>query len=97
MALEHAVLRALDGAPAHGLVVIERVNTAEGRKALHQGNAYPLLRQLERDGFLSCDQVPGPPERGGRPRFVYTVTGAGRDRLREPEQLPAGELGLAPA
>lgn len=34
---------------------------------------HPLLRGLERRGVLASREVPGGPERGGRPRVVYRL------------------------
>jgi PadR family transcriptional regulator PadR len=39
---------------------------------------YPLLRALEREGFLSSFEGETVPERGGRPRIYYELTGMGR-------------------
>lgn len=37
---------------------------------------YPTLRSMERRGILACEERPGGAERGGRPRFWYSVRGS---------------------
>lgn len=81
MNLRHHVLQALSTTPAYGLQIINWVNTAAGKILLHQGNAYPLLRELEREGLLESWDGETTPERGNRPRRYYRLTLSGRQVL----------------
>jgi PadR family transcriptional regulator PadR len=74
-----ALLQALISGPGYGLELIERVRMrTEGRVHLGQGTTYPALRALERDGLLESYESEPLPERGGRPRIYYRLTGEGK-------------------
>lgn len=75
---EAALLQALLSGPGYGLELIERVEErTQGRVTLNQGNTYPALRTLEREGLVESYKSEGPQERGGRPRIYYRLTGDG--------------------
>lgn len=80
-----AILRAFappDG-EGYGLEVIERVKrNTRGDLLLHQGNLYPWLRLLERDGLLRSWDGEATPERGGRAKRFYELTPVGWDVVR---------------
>jgi len=75
---ETALLQALLSGPGYGLELMERVKgKTQGNVTLNQGNTYPALRALERDGLVESYKGEGPQERGGRPRIYYRLTGEG--------------------
>lgn len=51
--------------------------TAEGYWFV-QARLYPTLRWFERQGFVTVRQGDPLPERGGRPRYYYTLTEEGQ-------------------
>ncbi|HEX8821078.1 MAG TPA: PadR family transcriptional regulator [Archangium sp.] len=62
-----------------GLEIIQRVRErTEGKILLNEGSVYPALKALERDGLLRSYDGEPMPERGGRPRRYYELTGEGR-------------------
>jgi PadR family transcriptional regulator len=64
---------------SYGLEVIERVREMTGGKVkLMQGRVYPILRELEADGFIRSYNGAPLQERGGRPRRYYEITAEGR-------------------
>lgn len=74
-----ALLQVLLEGPNHGLALANRVaELTEQRLNLTPGGIYPPLRQMESDGLVTSHEEAGPPERGGRPRVVYTLTAHGR-------------------
>jgi PadR family transcriptional regulator len=74
-----AILMALIQGKGYGLELIDRVKAkTRGSVVLHQGSVYPLLRDLEADGFLKSWNESGGDERGGRPRRFYELTAEGR-------------------
>ncbi len=78
-----AILQALAEGEGYGLEVIDRVKRrTRGAIELHQGNLYPWLRLLERDGLLRSWDGEATLERGGQPRRYYAVTPVGWDVAR---------------
>jgi PadR family transcriptional regulator PadR len=78
----------------YGLDLIDRVKgMTNGAVSLHQGSVYPLLRELEDDGFLDSYEGDALPERGGRPRRYYKLTAAGRRAALEERQAILGLFG----
>lgn len=76
---EAALLQALRAGPGYGLELIERVEMmTKGEVKLHQGNAYPTLRAMEREGLVTSKAGEPLPERGGRPRIHYHLTSKGK-------------------
>jgi PadR family transcriptional regulator PadR len=81
---ETALLQALLDGPGYGLELIERVkDKTQGRVTLQMGNTYPVLRALEREGLLESYRGESVPERAGRPRIYYRLTGEGLRAARE--------------
>lgn len=90
-----ALLQALVSGEGYGLELIERVRErTQGRVRLGQGTIYPALRELERDGLVESFEGETVPERGGRPRIYYRLTGAGRRAAFEERQAAAGLFDL---
>jgi PadR family transcriptional regulator PadR len=84
----------------YGLEIIERVKErTSGAIVLTEGNVYPALKSLEREGLLRSYDGEPIPERGGRPRRYYELTGEGRRVATEQRAAligllqPAGVLG----
>jgi PadR family transcriptional regulator PadR len=74
-----ALLQALISGPGFGLELIDRVKErTKGKVTLGQGSVYPALRDLEDEGFVRSYDGEPLPERGGRPRRYYKLTGEGR-------------------
>ncbi|WP_432547114.1 PadR family transcriptional regulator [Kineococcus sp. SYSU DK004] len=80
-ALQLAVLALLADGPLHGYEVRRRLDVRLGAfRALSYGTLYPCLRRLQADGCIT--ETRSAPATGRRPRVVYEVTAAGRERLR---------------
>jgi PadR family transcriptional regulator, regulatory protein PadR len=82
--LEHlilvAILRLEDR--AYGAAVIAEIERQTGRDLSHAAT-YLALQRLRAKGLIAARAGSGATERGGRARFVFSVTKTGRDRLRE--------------
>jgi len=79
--LDMLILKAVSLKPLHGYGVLLRIRQIS-RQALQipQGSLYPALYRLEHQGLISADW--GPSENNRRAKY-YTLTAAGRKRLRE--------------
>ena len=74
-----AILTVLMHDRSFGLEIIEKVRArTDGKIVLNEGSVYPALKALERDGLLRSYDGEPMPERGGRPRRYYELTGEGR-------------------
>lgn len=84
-----ALLLALARGEGFGLQLICRVSDlTSGVIELKQGSVYPALLALEKEGLVTSWDMHPEPGFGGRPRVVYRLTKAGRDRAkRERETL----------
>lgn len=71
------ILQGLQTEPLTGYELITRSGGM-----LDQGNVYPSLRDMEREGLVQSHEEPGGPERGHRPRRRYTITDTGREWLK---------------
>jgi PadR family transcriptional regulator, regulatory protein PadR len=92
-----ALLQALIRGEGYGLELIERVKQrTQGTVKLHQGNTYPALRELEKEGLLKSWDADPTPERGGRPRRYYKLTAAGQRAATQQSVAVAGLFGLVP-
>jgi PadR family transcriptional regulator, regulatory protein PadR len=90
-----ALLQALIRGEGYGLELIKRVQErTKGKVKLHQGNVYPTLRDLEREGLLRSYEGPPAPDRGGRPRRFYKLTASGQRAALEQADAVAGLFGL---
>lgn len=90
--LEALVLGALDGGAAHGYEISRRIKaTSEDALAVGEGQLYPALHALERDGLVAADWVP---QEGKPNRKVYRLTDMGTAALakkrREWQKFAAG-------
>src|SRR5207253_2357127 len=93
-----ALLQALIRGPSYGLDLIDRVRQQTGgRVSLYHGNVYPALRALEREGLVKSYEGDTTPERGGRPRRYYKITGQGQKAAMENRATAGAMFGfLAP-
>jgi len=79
--LDMLILKAVSLKPLHGYGVLLRIRQIS-REALEipQGSLYPALYRLEHQGLILAHW--GPSENNRRAKY-YTLTAAGRRRLRE--------------
>ncbi|HEY2880780.1 MAG TPA: helix-turn-helix transcriptional regulator [Pirellulales bacterium] len=102
--LEAMVLSSLEKGPAHGLEILERLETAGcGLLHLKEGSLYPALYRLEGAREVEAFWEEGPHGRRGARRRIYQLTVKGKRKLsqgrvewREFVQVLGGILG-APA
>ena len=78
-ALEMAALASLWQGRLYGLEIIRSLE-ARSRLALAEGTIYPILNRLKNDGLLASEWVEA---EAGHPRKYYSLTPAGRVRLRQ--------------
>lgn len=78
-ALEMAILAALWKGRGYGLEILRHLET-QSQLALAEGTIYPILNRLKADGLLTSEWVEA---EAGHPRKYYSLTPAGRDRLRK--------------
>jgi PadR family transcriptional regulator PadR len=78
--LDLLLLRVLALGPNHGWGISNRIRqmSQEGLSA-SQGSLYPALHRLELRGEVSSEMIPSENNRRAR---VYTITAAGRRRLK---------------
>jgi PadR family transcriptional regulator PadR len=89
-----ALLQALISGDGYGLELIERVRERTGgRIRFGQGTIYPALRDLEREGLIESFEGETVPERAGRPRVYYRLTGEGRKAAFEERRAVLGLFG----
>jgi transcriptional regulator len=75
------ILKAVSLKPLHGYGVLLRIRQISGEALdIPQGSLYPALYRLEHQGLIAADW--GQSENHRRAKF-YTLTAAGRRRLRE--------------
>ena len=79
--LDMLILKAVSLKPLHGYGVLLRIRQISGEALeIPQGSLYPALYRLEHQALVSAEW--GLSENGRRAKY-YTVTTAGRRRLRE--------------
>ena len=74
--LDACVLASLLNEDSYGYKIIQSLN---GVVEISESTLYPILRRLESAGCLTSYSV----EHNGRLRKFYSITDAGRDRIRE--------------
>jgi transcriptional regulator len=75
------ILKAVSLKPLHGYGVLLRIHQISGDALdIPQGSLYPALYRLEHQGLIAADW--GQSENNRRAKY-YTLTAAGRRRLRE--------------
>jgi transcriptional regulator len=79
--LDMLILKAVSLKPLHGYGVLLRIRQISGDALdIPQGSLYPALYRLEHQGLIAAEW--GQSENNRRAKY-YTVTAAGRRRLRE--------------
>src|SRR4051812_47634700 len=79
--LDMLILKAVSLKPLHGYGVLLRIGQISGGALdIQQGSLYPALYRLEHQGLIVAEW--GESDNGRKAKF-YTVTTAGRRRLRE--------------
>jgi len=79
--LDMLILKSVSLKPLHGYGVLLRIRQISGEALqIPQGSLYPALYRLEQRGLIDAEW--GQSDNNRRARF-YTVTPAGRRRLRE--------------
>ena len=79
--LDLLILKAVSLGPRHGYGVLLRIEQmTRGALLVEQGALYPALYRLEHQGLLEAEW--GTSDNNRRAKF-YTLTAAGRKRLRE--------------
>ncbi len=77
--LDAVILAALSEGPLHGYAIVKRLQaSSDGLLKLGEGQLYPALHRLERDGVVTAvwDQQEGKPS-----RRVYSLTILGKEEL----------------
>jgi PadR family transcriptional regulator PadR len=77
-ALEMAALASLWKGRLYGLEIIRFLEN-HSRLVLAEGTIYPILSRLKSEGLLTSEWVEA---EAGHPRKYYSLTDAGRERLR---------------
>ena len=78
-----ALIRLGDG--AYGVPIAEELEKRTGRDAAI-GSVYAALERLEGKGFVSSEMGEPTPERGGRAKKYFHVTGKGLKEVRETQR-----------
>ena len=79
--LDMLILKAVSLKPLHGYGVLLRISQISGNALdIPQGSLYPALYRLEHQGLISAEW--GESENKRKAKY-YTLTAAGRRRLRE--------------
>lgn len=84
------------GDDAYGVSIRQEIET-RGRRAVSVGALYSTLTRMEEKGLVSATMGEATPERGGRAKRYYKITGAGAAQFdRSVEMLGAMLEGLRP-
>jgi len=78
-----AVLRL--GEDAYGATIVQELE-ARTERTTSAGAVYVALRRLEQKELVASRLGPSSPQRGGRPKRFFTVTGGGLDALRRAQE-----------
>ena len=79
--LDMLILKAVSLKPMHGYGVLLRIRQISGKAfEIPQGSLYPALYRLEHQALIEAEW--GQSDNGRRAKY-YTITAAGRRRLRE--------------
>ena len=85
------------GEEAYGVLIRERLE--EAGRSVSVGALYVTLDRLQTKGLLISREGEATPERGGRAKKFYRLSGEGRAALKEAEAVRSrvrGGLGLTP-
>jgi PadR family transcriptional regulator, regulatory protein PadR len=87
---EYAVLAATQhlGAKAYGLAIQREIKDRTGKDA-SIGAVYTTLERIEKKGYVTSKLGEATPQRGGRAKKYFMITGVGRSALNECERSMA--------
>ena len=78
------------GENAYGMTIHEQVEMlAEGERTVSLGSCYTMLDRLEQNRYVKSWFSDPTPERGGRSKRYFEVTGAGELALRRSRRVAA--------
>lgn len=77
---------AIRAGDAYGATVVNEIEQQMSR-SVNLGAVHSALLRLQEKGFVQSEMGGISPERGGRRKRLYSVTGAGRRALEEVRQL----------
>lgn len=80
--MEGLALHAIEREPTHGYGILKELEGALGERP-SKNQVYPLLRQLEDDGYVRAEEV-----EDGRQKQIYHLTEDGHARLADYRSLP---------
>jgi DNA-binding PadR family transcriptional regulator len=83
------------GEKAYGMSIWQELEERTG-EAKTIGAVYSTLERLERRGYVSSRMGDPTPERGGRAKRYYSITGAGAMALQESERMVMNLRRLVP-
>ena len=83
------------GEKAYGMSIWQELEDRTG-EAKTIGAVYSTLERLERRGFVSSRLGDPTPERGGRAKRYYSITGAGASALQASERVVRNLQRLVP-
>jgi DNA-binding PadR family transcriptional regulator len=89
---EQLILAALMmlGENAYGMTIHERVEMlADGVRSVSLGSVYTTLDRLEQKGYVKSWFSDPTPERGGRSKRYFEITGAGQKVLKSSAKVAA--------
>ena len=95
---EHIVLLALIQLKdnAYGMTIRMEIDERIGRN-VSIGAVYTTLERLEKKGFITSKMGEATPQRGGKAKKYFSITGAGKTKLQESRKnLETMWLGLTP-
>lgn len=80
--MEGLALHAIEREPTHGYGILKELEVALGERP-SKNQVYPLLRQLEEDGYIESEPV-----EDARQKQIYHLTTEGEARLGDYRSLP---------
>lgn len=83
----------IQGTNAYGMVIHERVEKlAEGTRSVSLGSVYTTLDRLEQKGYVKSWFSDPTPERGGRTKRFFEITGTGELAMKASLRLSRNVL-----
>jgi DNA-binding PadR family transcriptional regulator len=83
------------GEQAYGMSIWQELEERTGA-SVAIGAVYSTLERLERKGFVASRMGASTPERGGRAKRYFSITGTGASALQESARVVADLRNLAP-
>lgn len=77
------------GDDAYGVPIARKLKV-HGRREVSLANVYATLEKLQAKGYVSSRLADPTPERGGRAKRYFSVTGLGLKKVRETQRILAG-------